>query len=1593
MIRFILKISCRDIENMISTTNIFSTAFPIHPSNAGAAPPDAALTGHPSNSADHTIFQTLLVDLHVPDAGQWAQRMAQACARHPGLRTSLILALTQTPLGDIARWLDADNDPLVQTLNDHADLADGILASLERALSTRRPYESLEEIVARVTSRDNLRDIRRSFDRDDVRRQREFDARDGPFDVGHRWKQDLCNTFIGLRMAGTGHDPWQQDRDYEAIARALAAEMPAGPDHPAWHKHGAIGVLTGLLYALGGAKTTFDAIGDCLMRVVDSVGTAVNAPLPADPLVFATAQGAVIERSTALPQPLRHALHHPLRHHHHHHRKHDVHTHSQGSHADGVSAANPHHVHGHRRHQRRHLNETHTAEHSPLAPSTTIQRLITLATTQIARHEAQFDFTARVANITDWSQLIRKNLAAAATPGRTPFDSDQWFLNRFRFFYPSKENGARAGQMDRGGLEESTKLTQAALQYFGSGEALGGADVEFGIYAHGAPRLGHYQPSDESTRLSVRRLMQTIHASRSVPLRTLDAMRSHNTSAPLDAPLYRHRVTMLAYDAELEYAAGQLSQTGLILAQLVAYAPSAAQRIASDSNLAELQGYTLDVQIPGRNGLSRPGGMFAVSQSARTATDNGGRVILYAAGSTAPLREYASIGHLVQDFARGKVSGAYGDMMQRLPLSIARDVMNGTVCTISLTATDGDLVHLSLASSAEVIGNDMRRAGRQLVSGERRTAWTHWLAGVPSTDFEAELERPAPQVTGFKDPLPPPQQLHIRLETMQQVRAMTDLRASVSAALPDLRRGAVQYAAQLVEDMSGASIDAAKVYMHVYATHIGQGPIANPPWKTVQASGTATLDQIVLDIAQGERETTLSANTEAIFSLDSEPHGARALLLGSLTPVQLLARIDAGQFVTQQGRRLDTFWNTHEGQVRSALKSAFVMDAFLQGHDHSLGAEGVDIARRIARCERMDLLDLDHLPEHFAVAGSHLQTAWLRIGGAISDIQEFTDLRNGWILIYTPRLLANSVKEFPDRRQLSDWVRAQARDPNACARLLSCFSQADRRDEKAPGVDAVLAAIDIGASTPRKIFPSETFVGDPFSEFVHVFRQRTRDEIINPRVALPDNPQAVIVSRILQTLAMLNWMTGFGIVVDAPVPGLLEANVILSFNNIAMGGTTAVLGDDQTRPAGWASLMAGIAGGIPIGYHYKASLTFQDEVQLFINRTPFAQLKRLMPNLYRSEAGFVATSGDARFDVEYYPTQGTWRLTDPTGLNGPGPAISQTSTYEWVLDAETPAAESPAPVASSVFHDDISRNFVDVEFRAKSAALANAVVDADREAFLAGKIEAGASPLQWDASYRPADLLKLDFTDPAQKDPRLLGILARRINDALRFESTQRAIANARIVAEDVRAAGGIFEAFTQTAYVNSNADGHTGFCLPLTRAMAAALHIGRDGAFIGNLRRAIASPQSEAAIRLRDNLVALHSNVQANRLELPLHGMRSGENALNMEQLFRLFTAGHLDMRTYVIKTRAHAMSVTVGTRASWFYDANFGLARFSTPQQLAVAFATHLTERGLGRLYRSYGTADNLLFLVDTLQTQLLRHVELRPGVTVNDILKPML
>lgn len=1515
-----------------------------------------------------------------------------------------MLALTQTPLGEIARFLDSDNDPLVQTLNDHADLAEGILASLERALLTRRPYESLDEIVARVTSKDNLRDIRRSNERDDARRHRASDARDEPYAVGHRWKQDLCNAFQWLRMSGTGHDPWRQDRDYEAMARALAAEAVAGPNPPAWHKHGAVGVLTGLLYAFGSARIAFDAIGDGLLRVVDSVGTVLNTRLSSDPLTFAAAQGAMIEQRTDMHRPLWHFLHH-------HHRKHEVHAPAHGFQAHGIHASHtgahethvvahpevPAHttrtLHVHRRHMRRHLNETPAVILSPLAPSTTIQRLTTLATTQIARHEAQLDVTARTANITDWAQLIKKQLAVAATPAGTPFDSDQWFLNHFRYFYPSKEKGALDGQVDRGGLVHSTRLTQAALQYVASGEALGGPDVEYGIYAHSAPRLGYYLPSEESPRLSVRRLMQTIHATRAIPLHTLDAMRSLNASTPLDAPLYRHRVTMLTYDAELEYAAGRLSQTGLILAQLVAYAPSAEQRISSDSNMAELQGYAVEIEIPGRKGVSRPGGVFAISQSTKTSTHTGGRTLLYVAGSAAPLREYASIGHLTQDLARGNASGAYKDMMERLPLSISRDVMNGTICQVMLSETGDDLVSMSLDSTADVIGNDMRRAARHLVAGQRRTAWSYWLAGVPSTIFETELERPAPPVSGLKPPPPTREPLSIRLETMQQIRAMTDLRANVSAALPDLGRSAAQYATQLVKDIGGYSIDASKVYMHVYETHIGQGPLANPPWKTVLASGTATLDRIVLDIAQGTRETTLPADTEAIFSLDSEAHGARALSLGSLTPPQWLARIDAGTFLAQQGRLLDTFWNAHEGEVRSALKSAFIMDAFLQRHDRTLGANGADIARRIARCDRMDLLDLTHLQTRFVLEGSNLQTAWLRVGNAVSDIQEYTDLRNGWILIYTPRLLADSVKEFSDRQRLSDWVRAQAQDPRACERLLNCFSQADRFDENAPGVDAVLALINAETATPQVIVQSEPFKGDPFSEFAHAFRQRTRDEITNPRAVLQTNPQPAIVARILHTLATLNVLTGLGLVFDVPIPGLLEANVILSFNNIAMGGTTTVLGDEQTRPAGWASLMAGIAGGMPIGYHYKASLSFQDEVQMFINRTPFGQLRQLMPNLYRGEAGFVAASGDARFDVEYYPTQRTWRLTDPSGLNGPGPAISQTATYDWVIDTQTPTTDGTAPLTSTVFHDDVSRNFVDVEFRAKSAALANAVADADREAFLAGKLEAGASVLPWDPSYPPADLLKLDFNDPAQKDPRLLGILARRIEDALRFESTRRAIANARIIAEDVRAAGGTFEVFTQAAYINSNADGHTGFCLPLTRAMAAALHVNRQDAFMGNIRRAIADPHSASAIRLRDTLVALHSNVRANQLELPLHGMRSGENVLNPEQLFRLITSKDKSMRSYVIKTRAHAMSVTMGTKASWFYDANFGLAEFGDAHALALAFINHLTERGLGNFYRSYGTTDAPLFLVDVLDAGELRRVELRPGVIVNDILKPML
>ncbi|MGC7403761.1 dermonecrotic toxin domain-containing protein [Pandoraea pneumonica] len=1476
--------------------------------------------------------------------------MEQACVAHPELRVSLLLTLTRTPLAEVAEFLSMENDPIVQALNDRADLADGILDSLARALAERRPYETLAEIFARVAAPQNLRSIRRSQARSEALIVGSLE--DTPRETGSDWKQRVKHAFMWLWLSGSGHDPWREDRDYEAIARALADDVTSGPKHPAWRKHGLVGTLTGLLYALGGTSrrdapaqvSRSDdigrAIGACLDSVVAGVAEAINAPLWADPLAFPAAEGLVAKPAVTLAQVL------PR--------------------------------------ERREVSAAPPALRSPLASSTTSQRLTDLAIAQTDRHRTQQEISTFVAPITDWRQRVKAELVKAVADRGAPFDSDRWFLNRFKYFtHPST---LAPGQWRRTGFVASKTLTDAGVERLAAGGTLPGAEAEYGIYRLNAPDHSPYLPSDELASLSVTQFVDDMQVSRERLLDTLKGLASPDRHTASEVTLYSHWRNMLDEDSKLLFAAGQLSRTGLILAQLVIFAPSAALRASSDTDMVDIQGYRFDVGVPGQQGTMQPGGMFAVSQTSRNTTGASGRLIVYVAGSSAPIKEYISLESLTNDLLRGNESILYNELVQRLPLTVSQRCVNGAMCTISFTETGDDLIQMSLNAAFGIMHREATEAGGEVLSDDRGQTWTHWLAGASSAAFESELA--ASPAKGYSDALPTEQRLRIRFSTAQQVRDVVDLRTTIAGALPDVMHGAARYVAQTIKDATGVTLDPATVYIHVYKIREHAGPLGNPSWQPVQACGTMTLTQLVIDIAEGKRPIVFPPNTDGIFSLDDNPVGARSLTLGNLTPAQLLLRIDAEAFVAEQTRALDTFWTARQHDVRTVLKASFIIDAFTQFHAVILGREGADIARQIARMPNLETLDLDHLSESFTPDGATVVAAWLRVGSAVSDIQEFTDKQTGWILIWSPRLLNTNLKAFANRRQLNDWLRQQALTPEGRARLLSCFSRADRQGENGTTLVSLLTLAGSNSPLAHLISRSVPIAGDPFTEFVRVFRQRTSEEIIHPVTAVEEAP----ITRLLHTLAGINWLTGLGAAFRMPVPGLMPVNLALSGINVVFGGAAALLGDESASSAGWASLLTGIAGGIPIGCYYRASTVVQQELLPFVDRTPLARLKRLMPNLYRGETGLVVTSGDTRFAIEYYPTEKTWRLTDPTGVAKPGPTISQTFGYEWVFESDVMVSETEPAMMTSVFHENVSREFVDVQYRARCAALANSADAAERTAYMAGKQEASASALKWDATYRPADLLKLDLISLDPSDAKLAGILARRVEDALRFEASQRAAVNARLVAEQVRSAGGKFETFTQTAYINSNADGHTGFCLPMTRAVTAALHMGKEDALIGNILGAIDAPKSEAANKLRDSLVALHSNVAARKLEIPLRGVRLTDNAMTLDELYRLFTSEHTGMQSYLIKTRAHAMSVTLGSSASWFYDANFGLAKFGTSQALASAFVQHLENGGLGSLYQAYGSRNNMLFLVDKLQTHLMRHIELKPGVFVNDMLEPM-
>lgn len=299
--------------------------------------------------------------------------------------------------------------------------------------------------------------------------------------------------------------------------------------------------------------------------------------------------------------------------------------------------------------------------------------------------------------------------------------------------------------------------------------------------------------------------------------------------------------------------------------------------------------------------------------------------------------------------------------------------------------------------------------------------------------------------------------------------------------------------------------------------------------------------------------------------------------------------------------------------LRTSVKLAFIMAAWLQYQERSLSREGLGLALRVAGLDpgqTWGQLTLAQLQAQTPMPSS-VEAGRLSIYRySASDIGCFRDKNSGRRLLYIPGN-ASPFHEFADHRTLCQWVIEIGRDAKRKTAFVAHFAEDDQQDGTFhAGVRTALAGM---VTWPRQyrlkkghgffnndgFWPPEDYIGvdvrptteDPFAQWVKVMKaaaQASVDTIRDDAQVNRDNLSAVVepVVQWIERFAPLALFVpgGEGLLALA---GLIDAGYGL---DEAVHGTTT-----DERWAGVGRTVFGLLNALPV---IKAGAVLKDEERL-----------------------------------------------------------------------------------------------------------------------------------------------------------------------------------------------------------------------------------------------------------------------------------------------------------------------------------------------------------------------------------------------------------
>lgn len=752
--------------------------------------------------------------------------------------------------------------------------------------------------------------------------------------------------------------------------------------------------------------------------------------------------------------------------------------------------------------------------------------------------------------------------------------------------------------------------------------------------------------------------------------------------------------------------------------------------------------------------------------------------------------------------------------------------------------------------------------------------------------------------------------------TAPQKLAYERLALDVAKAIPDVRAEAKKWAEALIFKLTGQHVDADQIYLNRFSA--SQSATSATGWEHIAEEPSVSLrlpDALLKNFSEhdgipGELDREAGLYTDGPGKSEQGGYGAHNQF--PLAPSKLMHESWKSDFQAQMTQKIDSFWSAHTDDYETALKGEFAYQArkqlktaearlpaerTLQAPEHRFTLEDYRLVMGAAPNLPLDentAPSVEQLKAKTPAKGI-VEAHALNIHGFTSnDIVRFSAADGGRQVLYVPGAEPAFLR-FDSLEKLDQWVVDQTKDPKKRESLVAHFPLIYHQDHEA----------SFAARAAKVLMPVLWFthVGEKKEGLDTLFEKMATGKLEGTAI---NHDHSVIEEDVFSTLttASKERMTS-----DADVVIKSNSEVIRDtwLNDITVAAGLLVKLAPIAAPVAAAAVVAGLTE-LALGAEKASSGDTEAE-----RKDGAAKAFDGLLNTLFSAGGFA---GEAE-DPYALPKQAL-----PAAPRAPK---SLEGFTDWVYDFLT--REDAQPQLTQSEFNEFQRKYNSARTPANLANFDNG--------YNSGNLNSvpGYSP-----SLTLTDLIKM-ASEP-WRSAEEVGTLARAI-ERLKIKLIQDGYP---LFQRDIQSAGGTLSPMPQEYYLSQTNLASQGECAAMANTMGLAIESGDEKTFLGNLFKAAARPKEPASADFIKNLGTLQTAMtQAQDFHVaPIKQVAYSEIIADL--------ATSADSKTLRISSTDHALLAGVNMESEnpkWFYfDPNFGLATFDTPQAFQLGL-----ERTLNR------------------------------------------